>query len=377
VSYSQDLATKHSNDCRTVLQSEWYREIFPKTRIDSSKNTEAEFMTTARGFRLATSVGGTLTGRGGNLIIIDDPTKPADAMSQAVREKTIEWCDTTLLTRLDRKDHDAMILVMQRLHVDDLAGHFMQQGSWEHLNLPAIAEIEQTIALGPGRRHIRKVGDVLHPARESEDVLRRMKVEMGSAIFAAQYQQSPVPPSGNMINWDWFSWYQQGTPLELDEVVISWDTANKATELSDYSVGTVWGRKGEFFYLLDLIRGRFDYPNLRRKVLEVYAEWQIRNPTLLIEEAGSGISLLQDLHYQHIAAVAIKPAGDKIVRMSAQSAKIEAGAVHLPRGASWLGDLKTEILAFPCGTHDDQVDSIAQALAHMTRPRRRFLFASV
>src|SRR5215471_4361421 len=119
VSYSQDLATKHSNDCRTVLQSEWYREIFPKTRIDSSKNTEAEFMTTARGFRLATSVGGTLTGRGGNLIIIDDPTKPDDAFSEVKRSAANQWFTNTLLSRLDDKRTGAIAVVMQRVHIDD------------------------------------------------------------------------------------------------------------------------------------------------------------------------------------------------------------------------------------------------------------------
>jgi hypothetical protein len=147
VSYAQDLSVKHANDCRTVMNSDWYRRAFPGTKLDSSKNTESEIMTTKRGLRLATSVGGTLTGRGGNFIIIDDPIKPADAMSEAARARVIEWFGSTLLSRLDDKENDAIVLVMQRLHEGDLAGELLKQGGWEHLRLPAIAELEECIEI--------------------------------------------------------------------------------------------------------------------------------------------------------------------------------------------------------------------------------------
>jgi predicted phage terminase large subunit-like protein len=378
VSYSQELAIKHANDCRTVMNSDWYRPVFPGTRVDPAKNTETEVMTTQRGFRLSTSVGGTLTGRGGNVIIIDDPIKPVDAMSDTTRERLIQWCGTTLLSRLDDKEHDAIILVMQRLHVGDLAGHFLTQGGWRHLNLPAIATAEERVEIGPGRYHTRNAGDLLHPAREAMATLDAMKLAMGSATFSAQYQQAPVPPGGNMIKWEWFKRYDPND-LTLDEIVISWDTAMKATELSDYSVGTVWGVKGDFYYLLDLIRVRLDFPELKRKVIAVYGHWQQhwQKPTILIEDAGSGTSLIQALYDENIPCVAIRPEGDKVMRMSAQSAKIEAGAVHLPRSAPWLDDFRSELLAFPLGVHDDQVDSVSQALGWMSRPRRRSYFSSL
>ena len=143
----------------------------------------------------------------------------------------------------------------------------------------------------------------------------------------------------------------------------------KATELSDYSVGTVWGVWCGSYYLLDLVRVRLDYPALRRKIVALYRRYP--RPTLLIEDAGSGTSLIQDLKDQNIRAIPIKPEGDKVVRMAAQSAKIEGGEVYLPRHAQWLDDLRTEILAFPHGLHDDQVDLISQALSWMSRPRRK------
>ena len=154
-SYSQDLTAKHSRDCRTVIESAWYKQLFPRTRIDLRKNTEAEFETTARGNRLGTSVGGTLTGRGGNLIIIDDPLKPAEAMSEVKRATVAEWYDTTLSSRLDSKTEDAIVLIMQRLHVDDLVGHVLEKGpSWTHLNLSAIADSPQEIGRASCRERV-------------------------------------------------------------------------------------------------------------------------------------------------------------------------------------------------------------------------------
>jgi predicted phage terminase large subunit-like protein len=370
VSYSTDLAVKHANDFRTVVKSDWYRRLFPATRIDPAKDTQTEIMTTRKGFRLATSVGGTLTGRGGNLIIIDDPIKPDEAMSDTTRERLIEWCGNTLLSRLDHKEQGAIILVMQRLHVGDLVGHFLAQGGCEHLNLPAIAEVEETIEIGPERYHVRQVGDLLHAARESRATLDLQKAGMGSAKFAAQYQQAPVPPGGNMIKWEWFHWYDP-KEITFKEVVISWDTAIKPTELADYSVGTVWGARGDFSYLIDVIRERLDFPALRRKVIEVYQRWrQSHTPTILVEDAGSGASLIQELGDHQIPVIPIRPEGDKVMRLNAQLAKIEGGAVHLPRQAPWLDNLRSEVLAFPHGLHDDQVDSMSQALNWMSRPRK-------
>src|SRR5829696_8525502 len=168
------------------MRSGPYARVFPRTRISASKDTELEMMTTARGFRLATSVGGTLTGRGGNLVIIDDPLKPQDAQSEAARDSLWQWYTNTLLSRLDNKAEDAIVLVMQRLHLDDLAGRLLELGRWHHLDLPAIAERDELIPLGPSREHFRRDGDLLHPEREPQWVLDDIKRGMGSLEFSAQ-----------------------------------------------------------------------------------------------------------------------------------------------------------------------------------------------
>lgn len=372
VSYANELTVKHANDCRIVMQSNWYRELFALTRIHAQKNTETEVRTTRHGFRLATTVGGTLTGRGGNLIVIDDPIKASDAASETTRNKVNLWFDETLLSRLDNKTDDAIVLVMQRLHVDDLAGHVLANGGWTHLDLPAVAEADATIRLGPDRVHRRRVGDLLHPAREPKAVLDQLKASMGASAFAAQYQQTPVPIGGNMIRWSWFQTYDEVPQRGRDDKIVqSWDTASKATELSDYTVGITFHVQGERIFIRDVVRERLDYPNLVRRVLAERSRW---NPTaLLIEDKASGTSLIQDLKANFVPVIPILPEGDKIVRMSAQSAKIEGGAVHIPRSAEWLGDFRNEILAFPHGQFDDQVDALSQGLHWITRRRPTIL----
>jgi predicted phage terminase large subunit-like protein len=371
VSYSDDLAVKFSNDCRAVMQAEWYKRTFPHTQIDRGKNTETEFRTTKRGYRLATSVGGTLTGRGGDVIIIDDPIKPADAQSEAIRKKAIQWYESTLLSRLDDKVRGAIVLVMQRLHLDDLSGHLIEKGGFEHLCLPAIAEEPQSVPLGHGRFHVRNVGEVLDPVREPLSALEKQRADMTPLLFCAQYQQRPIPLEGNIIKREWLRHFKGTIPrVPGDYFVISWDTAMKSSELCDYSVGTVWhvqdrGRKKN---LVDVMRGRFEYPELVTQAVALYRKWKFEGYTthLVIEDKGSGSSLIQSLGAERIYSH-YKPKldGDKVMRLTAQAAEFHAGSVHIREDAPWAGDLVAELLGFPGVRHDDQVDSISQALACM------------
>ena len=379
VSYSDGLTRSHANDFRALVRSKQYRELFPGTRIDAGKDTETEVKTTARGFRFATSVGGTLTGRGGDILIIDDPQKPQDAHSQTARDNIEQWYFNTLYPRLDSKVDDAIIVVMQRLHVDDLAGKLLARGDWHHVNLPAIAEFEEFIPLGGGRFHHRRPGDVLHPKREPLSSLEQTKLGMGSLDFAAQYQQAPVPPGGNLIRWKWFNSYESPPHKEpKDRIIVSWDTAMSSKDLSSYSVGIVMQVRGDTVYLLDLIREQLDYPDLRRKVIETHHRWRhaCNSYNLLIENKGSGMSLNQDLKREFsIHPVPISPIGDKVMRMNAQAARIESGAVHLPRRATWLSEFQREVMAFPRGQTDDQIDALSQGLGYLSELQSRQVYS--
>lgn len=364
VSYSEGLAARHSRDCRAVVESDWYRRAFPGTRISPEKNTELEFATTAGGFRLATSVGGTLTGRGGSIIVIDDSLKPEEAQSEARREAVNQWYDNTLYSRLDNKAEGAIILVTQRLHVDDLVGHVLEKEDWVHLNLPAIATEPQWVQLGPGEYHFRAAGDVLHPERESREDLDKPKASMGSFNFSAQYQQNPIPPEGNMISWEWFRTYSALPPKGPgDPITQSWDTASTDGKDSDYSVCTTWLSKGADHYLIEVVRVRLLYPHLKKLIVEQARKFSPN--AVLIEDKGPGLQLIQDLRHEgELYPIQITPEVDKITRASRQSVKIEAGQVHLPLPgqARWLKDFHTEVLQFPSGKHDDQVDSMTQFL---------------
>jgi len=363
-SYSENLASKHAQDCRAVMESDWFKRVFPNTRIGHAKNTELNYVTTRQGSRYSTSVGGTLTGRGGNILIIDDPLKPEDAFSESKRSSVNEWFDRTLYSRLDDKREGVIILIMQRLHLEDLAGHVTAQEDWVHLDLPAIAECDEQIAIGPNQTYPRRAGELLHPAREPKEVLDRAKLVLGSFNFSAQYQQRPVPLEGEIVHWSWFETYNALPPVQPgDETVQSWDTAYKAEELSDYSVCTTWRVRDKHYYLNHVLREKLLYPDLKKKVIDHARDYQA--DVVIIENKGSGMALIDDLRRSGGIAtlVSFDPESDKLTRMAAQSAKIEAHQVHLPASASWLDDFRAELLQFPKGRHDDQVDSLSQFLA--------------
>jgi predicted phage terminase large subunit-like protein len=196
---------------------------------------------------------------------------------------------------------------------------------------------------------------------------------MGSLDFAAQYQQEPVAEGGNLVKWDWLRFYEE-PPGEAagDRIILSWDTAMSSKELSSYSACVVLQVRGETAYVLDVVRERLEYPDLRRKVMELHRRWHhaCNRFELVIENKGSGMSLIQDLRRNNIHAIKIDPEGDKVMRMNEQTARIEAGSVLLPRQAAWLEEFRRELLAFPVGRYSDQVDAFSQALSRaFNRPR--------
>jgi predicted phage terminase large subunit-like protein len=275
-----------------------------------------------------------------------------------------QWFGSTLASRLNDKAAGSIIVVMQRVHEDDLAGHLFDAGGWDHLNLPAIAREDEIIPLGPDRHHQRRAGDVLHPTREPRHVLDAQRAIMGSFAFEAQYQQAPVPASGNMARLEWFRRYGSlPTRSRGDRVVQSWDCASKAGVLNDFSVCVTALIRGRDIYILHVHRERLLFPDLKKKVAALAARH--RPGAILIEDAASGTQLLQELHANRgevVRPTACKPEGDKASRFAGASNRIEAGEVILPQDAPWLADFLHEVLAFPNGRHDDQCDALSQLL---------------
>ena len=369
-SYGRSLTTTNANSFRSVIKTKWYQHLFPHMRVDPRKDTEDEVRTTQGGYRLNATVGGALTGRGGSVVIIDDPIKAADGQSETTRKNVNNWFDETLLSRLDDKRNDAIIIVMQRLHVDDLVGHVIKKGDWAHLNLAAIATEDIDVPIGADKTYHRKEGDLLHPEREPQSVLDELQSSMGTAIFSAQYLQKPVPTGGNLVQWKWFRIWTT-LPKRQDfgpQIVQSWDTASKGGELNDYSVGITAMVHEDEIHIIDVVRERLEYPALKKRIIAEKERYGANE--VLIEDKGSGTSLIQELRNDFVYAIDIQPEGDKVVRMAACSAQIERGSVLLPTSAHWLDELKSELLAFPNGTHDDQVDALSQLLNWVrTKPR--------
>jgi predicted phage terminase large subunit-like protein len=331
VSYSGDLAKKHSNDFRAVLEAPWYRSLFPRTRVGPFKNSETEIELTERGFRLATSVGGTLTGRGGDIIVIDDPLKPDDALSDTKRSGANQWFTNTLLSRQDDKRTGVIVVVMQRVHIDDLSGFLLAQSDeWEVLSFPAIAYNDRNIPTWAGGTY--------------------------------HYQQEPAPPGGAMVKRHWVKRYRELPPdAERLFVLQSWDTASKGGPENDWSVCTTWlVARGKKWYLINVWRDRVDYPELKAKAQSLALEWKAQR--VLVEDSGAGTALVQELRGRVPGVIAVKSQRDKVTRMAVASSKIEAGQVFVPERAPWLADLEAELFVFPGGRHDDQCDSISQAL---------------
>ncbi|WP_211306397.1 phage terminase large subunit [Parasphingopyxis lamellibrachiae] len=365
VSYSNELSGKMARDCRAIMEAPWYRELFPHTVISRSRSASHDFETTRGGGRLATSVTGTLTGRGGDIIILDDVIKPEEANSETTRNAVNDWFQSTLASRLNDKATGAILCVMQRLHQYDLSGMLLEKGGWDHLSLPAIATEDQSIILARGGVHYRRVGDVLHPAREPLEVLEELKASMGSLAFQAQYQQDPVPADGNLFKADWLKTYAADFAVDgYGEVVQSWDTAIKTGDSHDYSVCITARKRGKDLFIVDVWRGKLEFPDLRRKAIELARLHGAQ--TLIIEDKASGQQLIQALRAEDMAGVPSPigrtPEADKYARAAGVSSMVEAGQVFMAADAHWVADFRQELLAFPNCRHDDQVDALAQLL---------------
>jgi predicted phage terminase large subunit-like protein len=373
-SYGQDLASKFARDTRTIMMSSWYKGLF-STRISPLQRAADDFATVQGGTRMATSVGGTLTGRGADIIIIDDAMKPDDALSEVRRTAANDWFDNTLQSRLNNKETGAIVIIMQRLHQDDLVGHVLEQEPWDVLSLPAIAQEEETYSFDDicGRRIIRrKAGTALHPARESVVRYQALRTSMGEYNFESQYQQNPMPKGGAMVKTNWLQYYG---PVELPKrfstIVQSWDTANKISELNDYSVCTTWGYVNGKFYLLDVLRKRLNYPDLKRAARDQKAKHQ--PGAIIIEDKASGTQLIEDLQADglyNVKGIQHLPGTDKVMRLYSKTMLFENSVIFLPKQAPWLEEYVKELTGFPATKFDDQVDSTTQALEYLQGPGR-------
>jgi predicted phage terminase large subunit-like protein len=365
-SYNQALSEKHSIDCRNIIKTSWYKKRFPKLVLSKDQNKKNKFSTTKNGFRLATSTMGTLTGEGGDILIVDDPHNPAKIFSKTYLERCLSWFDQVLCSRLNNKSKGAIVVIMQRLHTKDLTGHLQNKklAKWTRLCLPAIFERKATIEIGKFKKIIQQ-DELLNPLREDSKTLALTKDELGSFAFSSQYLQKPTTTKGVMIKKDWITKYLT-IPDEHYQCIQSWDTAIKISDNSDYSVGTSWIATKEGYYLVDLIRERFEFPELRRAVINFA---KTHNPSaILIEDKSSGQSLIQDLRKTTLPIIGVHPRFNKETRLAAITPIFESKRVFIP-DKPWTDDFIAELISFPYSSFDDQVDSTSQFFDYISRRR--------
>jgi len=373
VSYSDDLARALSREFKRLIDEPWYRGVFPNVLL--TKESEGEICTDQGGFRYATSVGGTLTGRGADIIILDDPIKPADALNDRPRNAANEWLTTTLLSRLDDKERGILILVMQRLHVNDPTGFLEAGGRFKKLSLPAIAPHDTEIPLRQGRRHRRLAGTALHDEREGLQTLQGLADQMGPLTFAAQYQQRPQTPEGALFKREWLQLTPDLPKIHRNGTIyVSIDTASSTSDTADYSAISLVYAYDTKYYVLRAERGRWDFEALLAKATAFRNRARDYPVSYVIEAAGAGVSLIQYLRKRVPNVFHYAPKDGKETRAAYAVPTFHQRRVFVlnrPGQNGWVEPYVNEFLSFPHGRFDDQVDSLVQLINFADLGRNR------
>lgn len=374
-SYSDDLSSRMNRDVQRIIDSEEYREVFPKTQLFGKnirtvangsflRNSDIFEIVNRKGVYRSAGIRTGITGMGFTLGLIDDPIKDrAEADSSKVRQSVWDWYGSTFMTRAEK---NARVCITQtRWHKADLAGQILETiektngaEDWTILNLPAIIEEDDLNA--KNAEDPRGLGEALWPNKYSLDRLSEIKSTIGSRDWAALYQQRPVIEGGNIVKRDWWQYYDH-PPAQFDSVIQSWDLTFKKTDGADFVVGQVWGKKGAEKFLLDQVRAQMTFTQTVAAMRNLSAKWP-KSYKKLVEDKANGPALIDALKKEIMGIIPVNPEGSKEARAHSVSPQIEAGNVYLPKNAPWVHDFIEEFSAFPNGANDDQVDAATQAL---------------
>ena len=360
VSYGDALARDFGMRVRNLLVDGRYARVFPRTALRSDSQAAHRFALMAGGNYYAVGYGGPVTGRGADLLIIDDAVKSmAEANSEASRATLRSYWESVLSTRLE--PNAKVLMIGTRWHQADLLGMLQAESEdeWTVVRLPAVSE-------GAGDPLGRPEGHALWPERFNAAALAKKRRQVGSIAWLAEYQQRPSAIEGSIFKRSWWGSYDE-PPDKLD-VVFSGDTAFKTGRGNDFSVILVIGiTRQQNYYVLDMLRGRYEFPELIRKA-EALAERWPRVECFLVEDRASGQSLVQALRHSagnHFSVIPVQVDADKQSRAIATTRVVEGSRVFLPRNARWLNDFLDELSSFPSAPHDDITDAFSQAINYL------------
>tara|TARA_R100000353_G_scaffold41_4_gene78 strand:- start:677 stop:2296 length:1620 start_codon:yes stop_codon:yes gene_type:complete len=399
-SYNSQLATDFGRQVRSVVEQKQMLQAFPEFTLSTESRAADVWRTEVGGAYFAVGVGGTTSGRPANLLLVDDPIKSReDAESMTQRNKTWNYYTSALATRLQPESGGSppkQIVILTRWHPDDLAGRLQQsedwqEGRWTHVNFPAITKTkgepirrtrlpkdhpmylnnDELNKLAKTKRHIHEEAEApLWPERfPIEDLKRRER--LNPREFASLYQQQPYIEGGNIIKTEWWQKYPADLkPENFVSLVIGVDTAFKKTETADYSAAVTAGmdRNGDI-YIIDIMRGKFDFPELKQRLIRLNNVWRGRGlRAMYIEDKASGQSIIQELKRESgMSIIPYKVVHDKVSRVNAILPLIEGGRIFLPDQSEWLDPFIDEAVSFPNGNHDDQVDAATIAIDVLSR----------
>ena len=400
-SYAQSLSLRDSTKCRRLIESPWYQGLWgDRFALMGDQNTKTRFDNDKGGSRLSTSVGSSLTGEGGNIIVVDDPNAAQEAFSEATIASTIEWWDGALSTRLNNAKTGAFVVIQQRLSEEDLTGHILSKdvGEWTHLCLPMRFEPERSFHTSIGWEDPRKeAGELLWPERFGEREVGILERQMGPWTAAGQLQQRPEPKGGGVIKREWWRLWERDIFPDCDYVIASLDTAYTTKTENDFSALTIWGvfSGGDQKAMATRVIGRDaetvsvimrSYSEEHPKIMLVWA-WQERLELhdlvlkvqqsmkkykvdkLLIENKAAGISVAQEIRrmygHEDFAVQLVDPKSqDKLSRLYSVQHLFAEGLIYAPDRA-WADQVITQTSTFPKGKHDDLVDTVSMALRHL------------
>jgi predicted phage terminase large subunit-like protein len=401
-SYGEPLATDHAKKTRDLIQSAWYRARWGHVyQLVGDQNVKRHYENNQRGYRFATSVGGQGTGFGGDVIVIDDPhnAQEADRETDADRKAVLEWHDGTVSTRFNDPKTGVEVLVMQRLHQQDLAGHVLDKGGWTTLTLPARYEprlmvqlpsetvidlatpAERTLASGRVLQGDPRTeeGELLWPGHVPAEELATIEKDLGPVKAPGQLQQRPAAAEGRILKRFYWRYYRPDLPPTPALLVQSWDTSFKDKKTSDWVVGQVWGAMLADRYLYRAVRGQMGLVDAQEAVLDLDAWCERRFPNIprfvLIENRANGPEIIAEVRKVVAGVIPVDPEGDKIQRAEACTPELAGGNVYLPgwladdqsgpdeqRTPGWVLEHIGESSVFPAGANDDRVDAMTQAL---------------
>lgn len=387
-SYAKDVATRDAVDSRKIIESQLYQDAWgAKFKMTSDQNVKTRYENDAKGSRVVTATDAAGTGFGGNRIIIDDPVSAAEADSETARATSIEWWRGTAATRLNNPQEDAIVLVHQRLHQQDLTGYVLaEERGWEHLVLPMRfdPELRKTTILG-FKDPRKDKGELLSPQRLNNDTVTEMEERLGSYHTDAQLQQNPSGREGSIFkqkDWKFYHIHPDQMVGEMDEIIWSWDCAFKGASTSDFVAGHCIGRKGASKYLLARVCERMGFSATKSRIENEASRKPFASKTIaiLVEDKANGPAILDALEEDVPGLTPITPQGGKVVRAHAVQPQHEAGNFYLPSptlpGFEWVNDFTDLFAKFPGVTHDDDIDAWTQGVTWYST-RENFKRASV